>query len=109
MLGAAGFLGGVAHGFLYPSFSVLVVDLVPTEHRGKMIGLFSSLIGVGATLGAMLLGVLAEARGYPPIYGVAVVATLIAFGVFLLWGQSPESEASGRIVPVPVPVPVPGA
>ncbi|HEY7676109.1 MAG TPA: MFS transporter [Candidatus Methylomirabilis sp.] len=85
-LGLAGFLGGVAHGFLYPSFSVLVVDLVAAEHRGKMVGLFSSVIGLGATLGAMILGVVAEAWGYPAIYGVAIVATLIGLVVFIVWG-----------------------
>lgn len=85
-LGLAGFLGGLAHGFLYPSFSVLVVDLVAAEHRGKMIGLFSSVVGVGATLGAMMLGVAAEAWGYPAIYGVAIVATLLGLVVFVVWG-----------------------
>lgn len=85
-LGLAGFLGGVAHGFLYPSFSVLVVELVAAEHRGKMVGLFSSVIGAGAALGAMLLGVVAGAWGYPAIYGVAIVATLVALVVSVLYG-----------------------
>ncbi len=85
-LGLAGFLGGVAHGFLYPAFSVLVVELVAAEHRGKMIGLFSSVIGAGATLGALILGVVAGAWGYPVIFGVAILATLVGLVVFVLWG-----------------------
>ena len=85
-LGLAGLLGGVAHGFLYPAFSVLVVELVATEHRGKMIGLFSSVIGAGATVGALSLGVAAQAWGYPVIFGLAIVATLVGLAVFLLWG-----------------------
>lgn len=85
-LGLAGFLGGVAHGFLYPAFSVLIVELVAAEHRGKMIGLFSSAIGLGATLGALTLGVVAQGWGYPPIFGVAAAATLVGFAIFVLWG-----------------------
>lgn len=85
-LGLAGFLGGVAHGFLYPAFSVLVVELGAAEHRGKMIGLFSSVIGAGAALGALTLGVVAHAFGYPVIFAVAIVATLIGFAIFVLWG-----------------------
>ena len=85
-LGLAGFLGGVAHGFLYPAFSVLVVELVAAEHRGKMIGLFSSVIGAGATLGALILGVVAATWGYPLIFGVAILATLVGLAIFLLWG-----------------------
>ena len=85
-LGLAGFLGGAAHGFLYPAFSVLVVELVAAEHRGKMIGLFSSVVGAGVTLGALVLGVVAEAWGYPVIFGVAIFATLAGFVVFLVWG-----------------------
>jgi len=85
-LALAGFLGGVAHGFLYPSFNVRVVELVAAEHRGKMIGVFNSVMGAGATLGAMILGVVAEAWGYPAIYSVAIVATLLGFIVFVLWG-----------------------
>ena len=85
-LGLAGCLGGVAHGFLYPAFSVLVVELAAAEHRGKMIGVFSSAIGLGATVGALTLGLVAQAWGYPPIFGVAAVATLAGFAIFVLWG-----------------------
>jgi MFS family permease len=85
-LGLAGFLGGVAHGFLYPAFSVLVVELVPAEHRGKMVGAFSSVVGLGATLGALTLGVVAQAWGYPVIFSVAAIATLVGLAIFVLWG-----------------------
>lgn len=85
-LGLAGFLGGVAHGFLYPAFSVLVVELAAAAHRGKMIGLFSSVIGAGAALGALTLGGVAHAFGYPVIFAVAIVATLVGFAIFVLWG-----------------------
>ena len=85
-LGLAGFLGGVAHGFLYPSFSVLIVELVAAEHRGKMVGVFSSIIGLGAALGALTLGVVAQAWGYPVIFGVAAAATLFGLAIFVLWG-----------------------
>ncbi len=85
-LGLAGLLGGLAHGFLYPSFSVLIVELVAPEHRGKMIGAFSSIIGLGAALGALTLGVVAQAWGYPMIFGVATLATLVGLAVFLWRG-----------------------
>lgn len=85
-LGVAGFLGGVAHGFLYPAFSVLVVELGAAEHRGKMIGLFSSVIGVGAAFGALTLGVVAHAFGYPMIFVLTIAATLVGFAIFVLWG-----------------------
>ncbi len=85
-LGLAGFLGGLAHGFLYPSFSVLIVELVAPEDRGKMVGVFSSVIGLGAALGALTLGVVAQAWGYPVIFAVAAVATVVGFVIFVLRG-----------------------
>jgi MFS family permease len=85
-LGLAGFLGGVAHGFLYPSFSVLIVELVSAEHRGKMMGAFSSVIGFGAALGALTLGLVAQAWGYPPIFAVAALASLAGLAIFVLRG-----------------------
>jgi MFS family permease len=85
-LGLAGLLGGVAHGFLYPSFSVLIVELVAPEDRGKMIGAFSSIIGLGASLGALSLGVVAQVWGYPMIFAVATLATLVGLAVFVARG-----------------------
>jgi MFS family permease len=83
-LGLAGFLAGLAHGFLYPAFSVLIVDLAAAGHRGKMVGIFSSIMGLGASLGALTLGVVAQAWGYPAIFLITCLASLVGCALFVL-------------------------
>ena len=60
----AGFLAGGAHGFLYPAMSALLMDVTPERRRGSAVGIFSSVILVGSTVGAIAFGYVAQGLGY---------------------------------------------
>jgi MFS family permease len=77
----AGFLAGAAHGFLYPAMSALLMDVTPERRRGSAVGIFSSVILVGNTIGAIAFGYVAHGLGYPVMWSALTV--LLAVGSLL--------------------------
>jgi MFS family permease len=75
-LGVVGVVAGVAHGFLYPALSALVMDVTPVARRGRVLGVFSAFILCGQALGAVGFGAAAHVLGYPPSF--ALVAACLA-------------------------------
>jgi 4-hydroxybenzoate polyprenyltransferase len=94
-LAAAGLIGVAAH------FGNVLPDLDDDLHTG-VAGLphrlgrsTSSLVAVGAALGATLVAVVAQARTGPPVMWVLAVAALaIGCGGFAASGRRPGSEAA---------------
>jgi MFS family permease len=78
-----GLLLGVAHGFLYPALSALVIDLTPEERRGGTIALFSTSVLVGQAFGAMSFGALIHAVGYGVMFSVLAVCLTAACALAL--------------------------
>lgn len=78
---AAGLVGGVAHGFLYPALSARVVDLTPEARRGRAIGVFSACILAGNAAGAMGFGPVARGIGSGPMF--ALLGSLLAGAALL--------------------------
>jgi MFS family permease len=76
-LALAGAVAGAAHGFLYPALTALVVDVTPTDRRGRMVGVFMAFILAGHAGGAVCFGELAHAVGYGPMFGVLAVLLLL--------------------------------
>ncbi|HEX7786327.1 MAG TPA: MFS transporter [Methylomirabilota bacterium] len=73
----AGFLAGAAHGFLYPAMSALLMDVTPERRRGSAVGIFSSVILVGNTAGAMVFGYVANGLGYGVMWTVLTLALVV--------------------------------
>jgi MFS family permease len=73
----AGFLAGAAHGFLYPAMSALLMDVTPERRRGSAVGIFSSVILVGNTFGAIAFGYVAHGLGYAVMWSALTVLLLI--------------------------------
>ena len=82
-LALAGLLAGGAHGFLYPALSVLLMDQTPEVHRGSAVGIFSSVILTGQTVGAMAFGYVAHGFGYGIMWSALTLLLLIGFGASL--------------------------
>jgi MFS family permease len=80
-LAVAGLLAGVAHGFLYPALTALVVDVTPPERRGRVVGVFMAFILVGQAGGAAGFGHLAHAVGYGPMFAILSIALAGACGL----------------------------
>ncbi|HTG12523.1 MAG TPA: MFS transporter, partial [Candidatus Eisenbacteria bacterium] len=72
----AGFLAGAAHGFLYPAMSALLMDVTPERRRGSAVGIFSSVILVGNSFGAIAFGYVAHGLGYAVMWS-ALTALLV--------------------------------
>ncbi|MGH7263697.1 MAG: MFS transporter [Candidatus Rokuibacteriota bacterium] len=73
-----GLLLGVAHGFLYPALSALVLDLTPEGRRGQVIAVFSTFVGAGQATGAMSFGTLTHWLGYGPAFAVLTLCLTAA-------------------------------
>jgi MFS family permease len=92
----AGFLAGAAHGFLYPAMSALLMDVTPERRRGSAVGIFSSVILVGNTIGAVVFGYVAHGLGYAVMWSVLTV--LLTIGSLL---SVRLRVGYGRAVPAP--------
>jgi MFS family permease len=77
----AGFLAGGAHGWLYPAMSALLMDVTAERRRGSAVGIFSSVILLGNTTGAVVFGYVAHGLGYAVMWSALTV--LLAVGSFL--------------------------
>jgi MFS family permease len=73
----SGFLAGAAHGFLYPAMSALLMDVTPERRRGSAVGIFSSVILVGNTAGAVAFGYVAHGLGYPAMWTALALLLLV--------------------------------
>lgn len=82
-LALAGIAFGAGHGFLYPALNALVVDVSAPEDRGKAMSLYNAAFNLGVTLGAVVFGRVAEARGYATMFVVAGLSVWLAL-LFLI-------------------------
>ena len=80
----AAVLLGTGNSMLYPTLVALVVDRTPASERGLAIGTLSGAWDVGVFVGAPLIALLVEARGYSAGFlasALTVLAGLVAFAV----------------------------
>lgn len=75
LLALTGVVAGVAHGFLYPALTALVIDRTADAARGQILGVFSAFVLTGNATGAMGFGWLAHALGYGAMF--ALLAALL--------------------------------
>lgn len=90
-----GGLTGIAHGVLYPTLAALLVDQVESGRRGRVLGLFSSAIVLGTSLGPMTMGLVAEWIGYQGMFGLTGLLPLV--GVIVIGfslGRTPHGAKS---------------
>jgi len=69
---------GVAHGLMYPALSAFSLEGVDRRQRGTVVTYFSGAFNAGVAVSVIVLGLVAEAHGYPPIFIGAGVLSLIA-------------------------------
>lgn len=79
----SGLLTGGAHGVLYPALSALLVERTTEGRRGRTVGIFSSAILIGNTVGAVLCGYVASGFGYGPMFIFLTMIVCAGFGVSL--------------------------
>lgn len=74
----SGFLCGAGHGFLFPSLNALAIKGEPPSVRGKITGIVTGGLDFGVFSGSLMLGMVGEAFGYGPLFGLAGLALLVA-------------------------------
>ncbi len=71
-------------------------DVVSDGERGLAVGLYSTSMGLGFTVGPALGGLLAEQYGYATAYRTAALLALVGCGV-ALWGLRRESKSTTTV------------
>lgn len=81
---------GVGGALIMPATLSIITDVFPREERGKAIGLWAAIAGLGIGLGPLLGGVLIEYFDWSAIFlvNVPIVVVALAAGLFLV----PESR-----------------
>lgn len=87
----ARFVTGLAVGLLLPTINTLVAEAVPKEERSLAIALMQAGFGVGAGVGGLLSVGLLGLWGWPAIFLLGAVASVLVGGAVVL--HMPESTA----------------
>ncbi|MBN2207385.1 MAG: MFS transporter [Candidatus Aminicenantes bacterium] len=88
---AAGFLGGLGQGFIFPALSTYVIDVLGSANRGLAISLYLTLFDIGNGLGGPVFGAVSDLAGYRFMYAAAGALMLSAGVLFAL--KAPPSES----------------
>lgn len=78
VLGSAGLLCGMGHGYLFPILSGLAIAGTGRHSRGTAMSLFTAVFDLGQMAGPPLFGVIAGAIGYPGMFLAATGAVACA-------------------------------
>lgn len=85
LIGLAGVLTGMGHGYAFPILSAMVVDRASSADRGVAVSIFTALFDFGLFIGAPSLGLLVDLTSYPTMFLVAAGVLAGALVVFTVW------------------------
>ncbi|GLB04116.1 hypothetical protein AtubIFM57258_009832 [Aspergillus tubingensis] len=86
---------GLGSGGIYILVDLIVCDLVPQRERGQYLGIVLSLAAVGAVLGPVLGGALAQANWRWVFYlNLPLAGPVLLFMLFFLRLDAPQSSSS---------------
>jgi MFS family permease len=75
---------GLAHGLFFPAYSALIVERAGRDEQGKLMALSNAAYNAGLAVSSVVLGGIAERRGFPDAYRWAGAATLLGVVVLSL-------------------------
>lgn len=87
LLVSVGLVCGVSHGILMPVIYALLLFGIPRDRRGWAVALLAAAFDLGNVLGAVGLGLAAEALGYRGIFALAAAAVVLGAVTSHLWGR----------------------
>jgi MFS family permease len=95
----AGAIGmGAAFSLLFPSLSLVAVNRVGAERRGKAMGTFTAAFDAGMLVGSPLVGAAAALAGYSAAFYLAAAAALACAALSLAISREPEAQPIPEIV-----------
>lgn len=87
IVGVAGVLAGLGHGFIFPILLGLVVARARPTERGAAMALFTALFDGGMLLGGPAFGALVRGAGYDAMFLAAAGLVAAAAVAFALWDR----------------------
>ena len=93
---AIGFPLGLAQGAIIPTFNSLVLMRCSPSKRGAATGAFGVSIDLGFSIGAPVLGALADARGLRYIFWASAILITISFVLFILFASDKRYRAKQK-------------
>jgi predicted MFS family arabinose efflux permease len=94
LLEPLGALLGLAHGVFFPAFNAGVIAGLEAADRNKILSVFTGAFYGGLALGALPLGALADAAGYPAVF-VATAGVTFGAGMLLVASRTLADPATG--------------
>ncbi|HKH22648.1 MAG TPA: MFS transporter [Solirubrobacterales bacterium] len=89
----AGAIGmGAAFSLLFPSLSLVAVNRVGPDRRGRAMGTFTAAFDLGMLVGSPLVGAAAAIAGYSAAFYLAAVASLACATLAFSMSRHPEFE-----------------
>jgi MFS family permease len=92
----SGILFGLGHGLFYPAIYALVMDLSSEIDRGKAISICSVSLTFGGMLGVFIYGVVAEKLGFPLMFQILGITSVIGFLIFSIFGIDPHNKVKNN-------------
>jgi MFS family permease len=87
VLVGVGVVCGASHGVLMPVLYALLLFGIPRDRRGWAVAFLAATFDFGNVLGAMGLGLAAEALGYRGIFALGAVAVVVGAMASHAWGR----------------------
>lgn len=95
-------LAGVGTGLSAPSQQAVVADVIGQKAKGgQVLATFQMVSDLGAVLGPLLIGLLADSAGFGPAFAVTGGLLLIAALVWLFTPKAPVRTETGAIDVIP--------
>ena len=92
----AGAIGmGAAFSLLFPSLSLVAINRVGPERRGKAMGTFTAAFDLGMLVGSPLVGAAAAIAGYSAAFYVAAIAALCSAALSTAFIESAQELLPG--------------
>jgi MFS family permease len=92
LLAVYGFAFGAAHGLLYPTLNALLLEFLPVGRRGFGMVLYNGAFTLGTSAGSLGWGLLAKHQGYPAVYTVAALHSLVAAGILFFKPRATQNR-----------------
>ena len=83
---------GLSQSFGYPVMMGMSIEHVPDDKRTTAMGFFQAVYGIGMFAGPALSGVLADAMGIRPMFGVTALACLMVGLAVTYWLTADRQE-----------------
>ena len=85
-LGVSALICGLGNGHFFPAVQNMFINMCSKDERGTANSTLFVSWDIGAGIGTLLGGVLAEAFGFGPAFWCAALVNLAGAGLFLLYG-----------------------